>query len=141
MRRMMLAALVAGTLHGRARAADQISAADRAAIDQVITAQIEAFRHDDGDTAFGLAAPNIRRKFGDGAHFMAVVREAYPPVFRPQAFTFGAVASDGGAITQKVEIIGPDGRAALAVYDMEREPDGQWRIAGCSLTKSEQMAI
>jgi hypothetical protein len=44
-------------------------------------------------------------------------------------------------VTQKVTFIGPDGGAALALYDMEHEPDGTWRIAGCSLVESAQQSI
>jgi hypothetical protein len=32
-------------------------------------------------------------------------------------------------------VIGPDGQPALALYAMERQPDGSWRIAGCTLTR------
>jgi hypothetical protein len=42
---------------------------------------------------------------------------------------------------QKVEVIGPDGRPALALYDMEHETDGSWRISGCRLVKSELQEI
>ena len=141
MRRLVLAVALAACLPGLARADGAISPADRAAITTVITAQIQAFRHDDATAAFRLAAPKIQQKFGDGAHFLALVRQAYPPVYRPRSFTFGALASEDGVTTQKVEIIGPDGAAALALYDMEHEPDGEWRIAGCTLVQSKQMEI
>jgi hypothetical protein len=134
-------ALFMATVIGNHAFADAVSPADRTAIDKVITAQIEAFRRDDGNTAFGFAAPNIQRKFGDGAHFLAVVRDAYPPVFRPRRFTFGDLDAEDGTVTQKVTFIGPDGGAALALYDMEHEPDGTWRIAGCSLVESAQQSI
>lgn len=138
MRRMVFAVLMAACPYGPARAGDAIVPADRAAINHVITAQIQAFRHNDGIAAFQFAAPNIQRKFGDGARFLEIVREAYPPVFRPRSFSFGDLTSEGGLVTQKVEIVGPDGKAALALYDMEHEPDGSWRISGCSLVKGEQ---
>jgi hypothetical protein len=140
MRPVTLALLLAISLGGHAFA-DDVSSADRAAIDKVITAQIEAFRRDDGNAAFGFAAPNIQRKFGDGAHFLAVVRDAYPPVFRPRHFTFGDLDAEDGTVTQKVTFIGPDGAAALALYDMEHEPDGSWRIGGCSLVETAQQSI
>jgi hypothetical protein len=39
-----------------------------------------------------------------------------------------------------VDLIGPDGEAATALYAMEQEPDGSWRIAGCMLLHSEQLS-
>jgi len=40
---------------------------------------------------------------------------------------------------QHVELTGPDGAAAEALYFMERESDGSWRIDGCMLTKPDQV--
>jgi len=30
-------------------------------------------------------------------------------------------------------VIGPDGRGVIALYRMEEQPDGNWRIAGVTL--------
>ncbi len=136
MRRLMVFAVLATTWAVPA-CADEVPAADRSEIQRVITAQIDAFRHDDGPAALGFAAPGIRSKFGDAAGFLGMVRQAYPPVYRPRAFSFGALAAAGGLTMQKVEIVGPDGVPALAIYDMEHEADGSWRISGCRLVKSE----
>ena len=43
--------------------------------------------------------------------------------------------------SRRVELVGPSGEGALALYDMEHEADGSWRIAGCVLTKSERLDI
>jgi len=52
-------------------------------------------------------------------------------------------AADGGAqrqvagqVVQQVELVGPDGATQLALYTMERDGAGHWRIAGCSLVPS-----
>ena len=141
MRRMVSVLLVAALLVGPARAQDAATPADRAAIQHVINAQIEAFRHDDGDAAFGFAAPHIKAMFGDAPHFLAMVREAYPAVYRPRSVSFGTLTPQDGSLVQKVELVGPDGQGALALYTMEHEPDGNWRIGGCSLVKSERREI
>ncbi len=145
-RTMLGVFLLAACLAGAARAQDTVAPADRAAIQHVITAQIEAFRHDDGTAAFGFAAPRIRAMFGDAPHFLAMVRDAYPPVYRPRSVSFGTLTRQDGSLVQKVELVGPDGQGALAqgvlaLYVMEHEPDGNWRIAGCSLVKSERQEI
>ena len=122
--------------------AQQAAAAEQGAIRHVITAQIEALRHDDGVAALALAAPAIRAKFGDATQFLAMVRAGYEVIIRPRSFSFGGLAAGrDGMLTQKVELIGSDGQAALALYDMEHEPDGSWRIAGCSLVRGERLEI
>jgi len=118
--------------------AQDVSPADRAAIRDVIQSQVEAFRRDDGDAAFGLASPSIRGMFGSPEIFMDMVRQGYQPVYRPRAFDFGEIVTLDGQITQKVHVIGPDGRPVTAYYPMTRLPDGTWRINGCYLQAPEE---
>jgi hypothetical protein len=141
MRVVTCAALAVACVYVPNAGAAEISIADRGAIDQVITAQIEAFRHDDGAAALRFATPGLQRQFGDGAHFLDIVRQDYPPVFRPRSFTFGDLEAADGQAIQKVELIGPDGAPATALYEMHHEADGSWRISGCTLVKSKQLEI
>jgi ketosteroid isomerase-like protein len=30
-------------------------------------------------------------------------------------------------------VVGPDGKSYTALYSMEKQPDGTWRISGCTL--------
>jgi hypothetical protein len=114
--------------------AGSINDADRSEFQRVIAGQIEAFRADDGDRAYGFAAPNIRRIFPNPAIFMQMVKQGYMPVYRPQSFKFGQAGDDPlGRPSQRVTVVGPDGKTYEAVYAMERQPDGTWRIMGCSL--------
>jgi len=108
--------------------------AAEAAIHAVIGRQIEAFRHDDATSAYALASPHIQALFGSAEGFLAMVKRAYAPVYRPQSVTFGALTTENGSPTQIVQLVGPDGRGAEAHYFMEREPDGTWKIDGCALT-------
>ena len=128
-------------LAGNAHARPAFSDADKAAIRQVVSAQIAAFRRNDAQAAFSLAAPNIKARFGDARHFLAMVRGNYPAVFRPRSFTFGSLTRDSSTVQQKVGLIGPDGAPALALYSMEHEADGTWRIAGCALIKAASQEI
>ena len=136
MRRVLLALLLAAAFGRPVRAQD---AADRAAIQRVITAQIDSFRHDDARGAFGLASPGIQAMFGTAEHFLAMVREGYPPVYRPRSFRFDALASGEGIVVQHVVLVGPDGDVATALYSMEHEADGTWRIAGCTLLHPQRL--
>ena len=133
-------ALLIGLLLGWAVAAhaQEVSPADRAAIRDVIQSQVEAFRRDDGEAAFGYASPGIRRLFGTADTFMDMVRQGYQPVYRPRTFDFAEIVTLHGQITQKVRVVGPDGRRVNAFYPMTQLPDGSWRIDGCYLQAPEE---
>ena len=75
---------------------------DRAAIRDIIGKQVEAFRRDDGDAAFGFASPTIQGMFGSSDIFMDMVRQGYRPVYRPRAFDFREIVELDGQPTQKV---------------------------------------
>ena|SRR5579871_5197474 len=115
-----------------------LSDGDRSAIRDVIGRQVEAFRRDDGDAAFGLASPSIQHMFGTSGIFMDMVRQGYQPVYRPRAFDFAEIVELNGQPTQKVHVIGPDGRPVDAFYPMTRLPDGTWRINGCFLRAPDE---
>jgi ketosteroid isomerase-like protein len=114
-----------------------LPSAEREAIHGVIQNQLDAFRADDAGAAFGYASPNIQGMFGNAEHFMAMVKTGYPPVYRPRSSAFGGLVEIDGLTVQKVRLVGPDGRAALALYFMEREADGTWKIDGCQLTEDD----
>ena len=118
--------------------AQDISAADRTAIRDVIQSQVEAFRRDDGEQAFGFASPAIRQMFGTSDIFMDMVRQGYQPVYRPRRFDFDGIVSLQGQPAQKVDVVGPDGRPVIAIYPMTRLPDGSWRIDGCFLKAPQE---
>ena len=142
MRTLIATCLLVATLaSAHADEVADLSAADRQAIQGVISGQLEAFQGDQDTRAFGYASPHIQSMFGNSAHFMAMVRQGYPPVYRPRGVEFGPLASEDGRIVQHVELVGPDGSGALALYTMERESDGTWRIDGCALTKSERVGV
>src|SRR6476619_4139500 len=90
--------------------ADEVSSADRSQFQAIITGQIEAFRADDGDKAYGFAAPTIHQIFPTVDVFMAMVKQGYKPVYRPQTFSFGEAGTDPlGRPVQHVTIVGPAG--------------------------------
>ena len=126
-------------LAGPASARADLSAADRASIQAVITRQIDAFRRDDAEAAFGFASPSIQDQFGTPGRFLDMVRRAYPAVHRPRMMEFTGLRLSDGAVVQQVELIGPDGASELALYTMERDPAGTWRISGCTLVESERI--
>lgn len=130
----LLVALAAGA---RAQDAD-VSPADREAIREIIQSQVDAFRRDDADEAFSYASPEIQHLFGTSEVFMEMVRQGYRPVYRPRVFDFEGIVMLKGQPTQRVRVIGPDGRPVTAFYPMRRLPDGAWRIDGCFLQSPDE---
>lgn len=115
--------------------AEEVSAGDAGAIRSVIESQIEAFLADDGAAAYSFAAPSIQRMFPSIEQFMFMVRNGYEPVYRPQSYAFEGARSNDGTVIQEVSIKGPDGRLWTALYSLEQQDDGSWRISGCQLLK------
>ena len=126
-----------------AASADEVSleGADRSAIRDVILSQIDAFQRDDGAAAFALASPGIRGRFGTPDNFMEMVRAGYQAVYRPRSTTFLEIVTLGDRAVQKVLVVGPDGKAVIAMYPMERQRDGSWRTDGCMLVDLDTDAI
>jgi len=119
----------------------QASDADQAAIRQVIQSQMAAFEKDDGPTAYGYASPTIQQKFGNADIFMQMVKTGYPAVYRPHDVEFRALKTENGRLLQEVFVVGPDGKPALAIYEMQQQPDGSWRINGCWLTNAPDQSV
>ncbi len=99
----------------------------------VIEAQLDAFRKDDGGTAFSFASPTIKDLFGTPENFMRMVVRGYPQVYRPSRVTFGAVITYRGEPTQMVHLVGPAGETVTAYYQMQQQADGSWKINGVFL--------
>jgi Domain of unknown function (DUF4864) len=118
-----------------------LAEAERDSIRRTISAQIEAFRRDDARAAFALAAPVIQEMFGTPEHFLEMVRIAYAPLYRPRDVRFAETTMVAGEVTQKVVVIDAEGRPVMALYLMDRRPDGAWRILGCVLIPSEETIV
>lgn len=110
--------------------------ADRAAIAEVIARQLDAFRRDDAGGAFAFASPGIRAMTGSPERFMEMVRAGYAPVYRSREARFLDLSRVEGRLVQRVLLTGADGSLATALYYMEAQPDGSWRIAGCELIEA-----
>ncbi len=122
-------------------AASAISTDDEQAIHGVITRQIEAFGHDAAAAAFAIASPHIQQQFGNAGRFLEMVRRSYPAVYRPRSVEFAELLVGADTIMQQVELVGPKGEAELALYSMQRDTAGRWRIDGCVLTGSARVHL
>lgn len=112
----------------------ELTAADRIAIRAVIERQLEAFREEDAAAAFALASPEIQAKYGSPELFMIAVKTFYEPVYRPRRMGgYTDLHVIDGQLTQPVLLVGPDGDFAVALYAMQKQAHGDWKILGCSL--------
>jgi hypothetical protein len=103
-----------------------------------IEAQIDAFLAGDDERAYSYAAPNIRRIFPDVDRFMGMVKNGYQPVWKPRNYAFGKVEEiSPSSIVQQVLLVGPDGKDYEAIYTLELQEDGTFRITGVSLRGSQ----
>jgi hypothetical protein len=66
-----------------------------------------------------------------------MVRRGCQPVYRPRQVDFLETIEGPHRPAQKVFVVGPDGAAYLAIYPMERQPDGSWKIDGCYLARPD----
>jgi hypothetical protein len=99
----------------------------------VLKSQIQAFRRDDGRTAFSYASPDVQDQYGTPAAFLRRFSIAYKAVYRPQSVTFLNLAYSRGRLVQRVLLLGPDGNAVIALFPMVQVDDGSWRMDGCVL--------
>jgi hypothetical protein len=108
------------------------AASDKDTIKSVIESQLNAFATDDGASAYSYAAPIVQKAFPTVDIFMTMVTKGYPPVYRNTNRIFGDVFQDGlGRPAMRVVLTGQDSKRYEAIYSMEQQPDGTWKIAGC----------
>lgn len=143
-RRLLLAAaaaaLIAGVIPSVQADDARLAKAEWQAIKKVISQQLAALRAGDSVKAFSYATPGIQLQFGDARSFMAMVRNAYSPLLdaRYDEFLEGAVID--GVIVQPLRLIARDNTVLVALYTMERQKRGGWRISGCMIAPSTVQA-
>ena len=133
--RRLLATLVLAFAPAFATPQSVLSDPDVRAVREVIEAQLDAFGKDDAPRAFSYATEGIRQTFGNAEAFLQMVKASYPVVYRPKAVEFGPPLIAQGEVLQPVRMTDADGRNWLALYPMERDAAGAWRINGCRLAR------
>lgn len=132
---VVVLALAAVTLQLKARAGT-LAENDAQQIQVLIASQLSAFAEDDADRAFATATPEVRQAIGSSARFLAMVRGAYPMVYRPAQVSFLKPEEEEGQVLQLVEIRDADDKSWLALFALERQPDQSWRIGGCLVAEN-----
>ena len=136
MKRIFL--LLALTIFAHPALAEDATAANET-FKSVITEQLQGIARGDGASAYAEAAPNVQQIFPSPDIFMNMVQTGYPQVYRNKQYSFGDAGTDEmGRPYQRVEILGMDGARYAAIYFMERQADGSWKISGVVMAKEPE---
>jgi hypothetical protein len=110
-----------------------LQAGDIHAIRAAVQGQLDAFAADDGDKAFGLSSADTRLRFGSPDNFLRVVRKYYPAIYRHRRVLFSPPELVDGNAIQLVNVVDAINHVWVAVYRLERDAAGAWKIDGCRL--------
>lgn len=114
--------------------------ADWTAIKKVIVDQRAALKAGDAAKAFSYASPGIRDQFGDAATFIAMVRTGYAALLTARYTEFLEGAVIDGSVIQPLRLVDADNTVRVALYIMQRQENGTWRIGGCQIAPSTVQA-
>ncbi|GJE19382.1 DUF4864 domain-containing protein [Methylobacterium marchantiae] len=129
-----LVCLTAVAVCSPARAADDAAKSEARA---TVERQIEAFRKDDAATAYAQAAPSIQGMFTSPDNFIEMVRKGYAAVYRARSFSIDRIEeTDDEGLALGVKLQDENGVDWVALYSLEKQTDGAWRISGCRLVKA-----
>jgi len=123
------------------RAQPTLSATQWKAIQRVISQQRRALIAGDGSRAFGYASPGIQAQFGDAAMFLSMVQTGYAPLLTARYAEFLEGAVIDGVVVQPLRLIDADNTVRVALYTMQRQANGTWRISGCRIAPSTVQAV
>ena len=110
-------------------------------IRSVIEIQLKAFARGDASTAYAQAAPSIRAKFPTDAIFMMMVRSGYAALIDPRRVNFIEIIMDQRTPVYQVSLESRDGQQWMAFYRMSKQPEGNWLIEGCVLTRISGQSV
>lgn len=118
-------------------ATSELAPDDAHAVRAAIEGQLSALATDRSADAFAFASPEIRTRFRDAALFAEMVRRSYPMLIRPASVSYFAPEAEQGVVTQSIQVRDREGNFWRVVYEMRRQPDGNWRINGCAVAPDD----
>ena len=119
-----------------AAAGAALEPADWTAIQTAISDQLAALRSGDASRAFAFASDGIRAQFNDAPAFLRMVQASYAPLLAARYTQFLEGAVIDGRTIQPLRLIQGDETVLVALYEMQRDDRGAWRIAACVLAPS-----
>jgi len=124
-----------------AQASEPLPSDDRAAVRLVIEGQLAAFAADDAEQAFSYASPSIQEIFTTARNFMEMVRIGYPVVYRPASLSFQVPVTRDGEAWQIVQMRDAADVNWTALYTLQRQGNGAWKINGCVLRRGIDQSV
>lgn len=124
-----------------AAAVDEVSQEDQLAIKAVVASQLEALAADNADAAFALATADTRSRLRNSDTFLQIIKQQFTPIYRHQRALFSAPEVIAGRMVQIVRLTDSESSVWLAIYQMQKESDGQWKIAGCRLIETTTVSV
>lgn len=136
----LVAASVARSSDGQV-SADQVSADIAVEMQSIISAQIDAFRSQDAETAYSFAAPSIKAMYPTASGFIAMVQRGYPTVYAPQSYRFADAGLTPSGPAQAVEFVADNGQLWGGLYTFAQMEDGTLAISGVYLRQQDAQQI
>lgn len=133
--------VLATVLRAQEAPASQVPPATINQMQEIISAQIDAFLAEDADAAYAFAAEPIKMRFPTANMFVRMVEQGYPAVYAPQSFSFAASALTPEGPAQQVEFVGEDGQVWRGLYTFAEEDDGNLLISGVFLRRQNERQI
>ena len=112
-----------------------VAATDDVAIKGVVARQMAAFRRGDANAMFAAATPKVRRVFRTPETFVAAMKKGCGPVYHASRVAFRDLVRIDGMLVQPVHVVAVNEIPVTALYIVERQPGGEWRIDGCVLAR------
>ena len=137
---MVLAASAPTTFAAPPEGQGKLHPAEWKSIQLVIGDQLKALKAGDGTKAMTYSVPGIRQQFRTPERFLRMVREGYGALLDARNSTFLNGAVVDGITIQPLQLVLPDNSVVVALYRMEKQKDGVWRIAGCVIAPSTAQA-
>lgn len=137
---VLLAALAMPFYSSVAMAMD-VDPMDAESIQAVVQLQLRALAEDDAVGAFSLTTSSTRVQIGNPDNFLRMIKEEYAPIYRNRHAIFSPPEVIDGDIIEMVRVTDRDNRVWVALYRMERDIDGSWKIDGCRLLETTSISV
>lgn len=134
-------ALVLGLAANAAAAQEDFDINAAREISLVVQSQLDAFSEDDAERAFSLATEATQNLAGTPGEFMRVIKQQFTPIYRHRAALFSKPEIIGKHALQVVQLTDHDNFVWIAIYQVEREGNGAWKVDGCQLFETKEMSI
>ena len=102
-------------------------------IREAIRGQIRALAARDAERAFAYLAPVTKDYFSEGTAFLRKLMVQIRPLVDASGYTFTDVGREATDAIQNVVLTDNEGREWLALFTLERQPDGSWGIKSCEV--------